>query len=125
MNRAYMRSFASLASVIVALAFGANAAIELLVTTKSTIPAIEALKPLESAQTWRFVEPKVKEGADGRFVEERISGLVSEAALLQESWKLFAEDRALRLWWEVAAWSVVLACSLVLFLTRTDSKNAI
>jgi len=118
-----MRGLASLASLIISLAFGANAAIELWVLHKSTIPSLEALQPLAAEQTWRFVQPMIREGADAEFVKSRISGLVDDSVLRLSGWKGFVRARASHLWWELAAWSFILACSLVLYLTRRDSKN--
>ena len=122
-NRAYTRSLASLASLFVSLTFGANAAIELWVLHESTIPSLEALQPLPAEQTWRFVQPMIREGADAEFVKSRIRGLVDDSVLRLGGWKRFVQGRASRLWWELAAWWFIFACSLVLYLTRRDSKN--
>jgi hypothetical protein len=123
MNSTYTRSLASLASLIISLTFGANAAIELWVLENSTIPSLEALQPLAAEQTWRFVQPMIREGADAEFVKSRISGLVDDSVLRLNGWKSFVQARGSRLWWELAAWSFIFACSVVSYLTRRDSKN--
>jgi hypothetical protein len=125
MNRTYARSLASLASLVVSLTFGANAAIELWLLRNSTIPSLDALQPLAAKQTWRFVQPMIREGADAEFVESRINGLVDDSVLRLNGWKSFVKARASRLWWELAAWSFILVCSAVSYLTRRDSKNVV
>jgi hypothetical protein len=78
---------------------------------------------LAAEHTWRFVQPMIARGADAKFVEERISGLVSDSAILQAGWKRYAERNAERARWELAAWLTVLVCSLALFALREDPKD--
>lgn len=123
MNRTYARSFASLASVLVALSFSISSAFDVWVLRQSTIPNIGALKPLAADHTWRFVQPRLGQGADAKFIEERISGLVSDSALLQEGWKKYAEKDADRALWQLAAWVTMLICSSALFALRANAKS--
>jgi hypothetical protein len=124
MNRTYARSFASLACVLVALASWSSSALDLWALRQSTLPSIDALRPLDAKHTWRFVQPMVAEGTNAAFVESRISGLVSDAVVLQESWRAYAEGRASRVQWELAAWSIVLVCSALLFAFRAEGASA-
>ena len=124
MSRTHTRSFIALLCALVAGAFCASSAIELWMLRKSTLPSIEALKPVEATHTWRFVQPMLAQGADHSSVESRISGLVNDSAVLQQGWQVYVEAQASRLQWELAAWFVLLLASAVMFALRMDRESA-
>jgi hypothetical protein len=124
MGRTYTRSLIALLCVLVAGGFCASSALELWMLKKSTLPSIEALKPLDATHTWRFVQPMLARNAEQAFVESQISGLVGNSVVLQQGWKRYVEVQIARLQWELAAWFALLLGSGVMFALRTDHKSA-
>jgi hypothetical protein len=124
MSRTNARSLVALLCALLAAAFFASSALELWVLRKSTLPNIEALKPLDATHTWRFVQPMLSQSADQKFVESQITGLVGSSLALQQGWKVYVEARASRLQWEVAAWFSLLVGSAAMFALRVERKSA-